>query len=77
MVHQVIHLPPELGLYLSSLWIGKGEGLALHQSSIPLLHPELIFNFGEVFDIEGQRVYNAEREGYLVSLSDASFKPKP
>lgn len=53
-----------LNQYIDLIWIGKAPELEISSSHHPAMFTELIFNYGDTFNVEGQNVEN------LVSNTD-------
>ncbi len=59
MIDQTVYIPKfPLSQFVDSVWIGKSRNLELEANHYAPLFTELIFNFGDQFQVSGQHIEN-------------------
>ncbi|MDN5216997.1 helix-turn-helix domain-containing protein [Fulvivirgaceae bacterium BMA12] len=58
-MNEITHIPPSpLNQFIDIMWVGKARELNLQSEDHAPLFTELIFNYGEQFQVKGQNVFN-------------------
>ncbi|MCG8329668.1 MAG: hypothetical protein MI974_18375, partial [Chitinophagales bacterium] len=77
---ETVHIPEfPLNQFVHWIWIGKKQGVDLESMHHAALFTELIFNYGDQFQVSGQNIenYTNKESHYIISgLKTEPFQTK-
>lgn len=80
MIKEIIHIPKfPLNQFVNLIWIGKSNNLKLESNHHAPLFTELIFNYGDEFQVDGQNIENITSNyghSLISGLKTTPFKTK-
>jgi AraC-like DNA-binding protein len=74
-IEKLHHPSYPLNQYIDAIWVGKATNLKLSSSHHAALFTELIFNYGDTFQVEGQNVENLVSNSNCQILSGLKTEP--
>ncbi|MCT4591454.1 MAG: AraC family transcriptional regulator [Carboxylicivirga sp.] len=75
IIEKTYHPGFPLNQYVDMIWVGKAPELEISSSHHAALFTELIFNYGDTFDVEGQNVKNLVSNSGHKILSGLKTQP--
>lgn len=75
IIEKTYHPSFPLNQYVDLIWIGKASELKINSSHHAALFTELIFNYGDTFNVEGQNVENLVSANHHQILSGLKTEP--